>query len=520
MNTAELLASTARSMPARVAWIWEGRERTYGESDARANAFARALTARGLAVGERVAVLLDNCPEVLETMFGCWKAGLVVVPLNARFTAAEIAYHVADAGARALVVGASQAGLLAPRDATVPGVEYIFQLGGALAPGHVDWEHELARHGGEPYECAPVTADDVAWIAYTSGTTGRAKGAMLTHGVLVFEVLGMLADFFPLTPDHVGMHAAPLTHGSGHVSLVLIAKGCRQVILAPSGFEVERFLDQVERHRVNALFLVPTIIKLIVDHPRVHDYDLSSLRWVFYGGSPMYVEDLVRARHCLGNIFIQGFGQTESPMTGTYLPAAEHELEGPHAGRLQSCGRARTGIQVRILDPDDRPVASGTVGEICIRGGSVMRGYWQRPAETAEVLRNGWLHTGDLGYMDADGYVYILDRSKDMVISGGLNIYPREIEELLLAHPAVAEACAFGIPDPKWGEALIAHVVPRPGHAVDAAALIAWIATRAAPYKKPKQIHLVAELAKTTYGKIDKKAIRAPYWAGRSRQVG
>jgi len=520
MNAAELLGNTARSFPDRTAWIWDGGTRTYRETNARADAFAHALSARGLVPGDRVALLLDNCPEVLEAMFGCWKAGLVAVPLNARFTAAEVVYHVNDAGARALVVGALQAPLIAPVANELATVESFFQFGGAFEARHLDWETVLAAHGGVAFESVAVAADDLAWLAYTSGTTGRAKGAMLTHGVLVFEVLGMLADFFPLTPEHVGMHAAPLTHGSGHVGLVFTAKACTQVILAPSGFDVDRFFALVERHRVHALFLVPTIIKLIVEHPRLRDHDLSSLRWIFYGGSPMYVEDLAHAQHCLGDIFIQGFGQTESPMTGTYLPAAEHELDGPRAERLKSCGRARTGIEIRILDDADRTQPNGTVGEIGIRGGSVMRGYWQRPEETAETLRNGWLHTGDLGYMDDDGYVYILDRSKDMVISGGLNIYPREIEELLLTHPAVAEVCAFGIPDAKWGEALIAHIVPRADAVIDAATLIGWVGTRAAPYKKPKQIHIVAALAKTTYGKIDKKTIRAPYWAGRSRLVG
>lgn len=322
-------------------------------------------------------------------MLGCWKAGLVAVPLNARFTTAEVVYHVNDAGARALVVGALQAPTIVPVTAELASVETVFQFGGALEGQHLDWEATLAAHAGTAFESFAVAADDLAWLAYTSGTIGRAKGAMLNHGVLVFEVLGMLTDFFPLTPDHVGMHAAPLTRGSGHVSLVFTAKACTQGILAPSGFDVERFLALVERHRVNALFLVPTIIKLIVEHPRLREHDLSSLRWIFYGGSPMYVEDLARAQQCLGNILIQGFGQTESPMTGTYLPAAEHELDDPHAKRLQSCGRARTGVDIRILDEADRSVTPGTVGEIGICGGSVMRGYWQRPEETAETLRNG-----------------------------------------------------------------------------------------------------------------------------------
>lgn len=521
MNAGDLLTNTARSYPDRVAWIWDDGTRTYGETNARADAFAHALNAFGLQRGDRVGLLMENRPEVAEAMFGCWKAGLAAAPLNARFTPAEIEFHVDDAGPRVLVVGHELAATVEALLDRLPSVEQVIQVGGETCEGFHDWERTVAHHRPDgPFVAVAVETDELAWLAYTSGTTGRAKGAMLTHGVLVFEVLGMLADFFPLQLEHVGIHAAPLTHGSGHVALVFVTKGCSQVILSPHGFDVAKFLRLVEEHRVNALFLVPTMIKMIIDHPDVDTRDLSSLQWVFYGGSPMYVEDLRRAHQKLGNIFIQGFGQTESPMTGTVLPAGEHDPDGPLAHRLASCGRVRSGMQVRILDEDDQPVEDGTVGEICIRGGTVMKGYWRRPEETAETLRNGWLHTGDLGRMDEEGYVYILDRSKDMVISGGLNIYPREIEEVLLTHPDVREACVFGVPDEKWGEAVIAHVVVRSDAVLDESDLRGYLAERLAGFKKPKRYVFVDELAKTVYGKIDKKAIRAPYWEGHERLVG
>jgi acyl-CoA synthetase (AMP-forming)/AMP-acid ligase II len=524
VNAGELLANTARSYPDQLAWIWDDRTRTYRETDERADAFAHELVALGLDRGDRVALLLENRPEVMEAMFGAWKSAMAAVPLNARFTAAELDFHVNDAGARVLVVGEELAATVAAARDRLPSVEHVIQVDGEpVLDDFVSWDDVMAR-GRQPDRGAfdPVAVDDeeLAWLAYTSGTTGRPKGAMLTHGVLIFEVLGMLADFFPLETGDVGIHAAPLTHGSGHVGLVFVTKACSQVILSRHGFDVAGFLELVERHRVNALFLVPTMIKMIVDHPDVQRRDLSSLRWVFYGGSPMYVDDLRRARKTLGNVFIQGFGQTESPMTGTVLPAAEHDPDGPLAHRLASCGRARSGITVRILDGEDRPLPYGEVGEICIRGGTVMKGYWQRPEETAETLRNGWLHTGDLGRMDEHGYVYILDRSKDMVISGGLNIYPREIEEVLLTHPAISEACVFGAPDEKWGEALVAHLVPVAGQRLTTEAVTAFMAERVAGYKKPKRIVFVDELVKTPYGKVDKKAIRAPYWEGRDRLVG
>ncbi len=520
---AALLTNTARSFPERVAWFWDGRTRTYGESDRRADALAHALTARGIGRGERVAILMENRPEVVETMFGCWKAGLAVAPLNAKFTASEIVFHVGDAAARVVVVDRKRAEMVGSLRDRLPSVELVIEVGDRpedAGRGIVSWDRLLAEHDGTRFAEVDVERDDLAWLAYTSGTTGRPKGAMLTHGVLTFEVLGMLADFFPVGVDDVGMHAAPLTHGSGHVALVFVAAGCGQVLMPATGFDVAVFLELVERHRVAALFLVPTVIKLVAEHPDATRRDLSSLRWVFYGGSPMYVEDIRRAHGVLGRIFNQGFGQTESPMTGTILRAAEHDPDGPFAHRLASCGRARTGVQVRILDPHDRVLSAGGIGEVCLRGGSVMAGYWQRPQETAETLRGGWLHTGDLGRMDADGYVYILDRSKDMVISGGLNVYPREIEEVLLTHPDVSEACVFGVPDPTWGEAVTVHVVTRDGAQLSIPDLLAFAREHLAGYKLPKAVHVVDALAKTAYGKVDKKAIRAPYWQGRDRMVG
>jgi acyl-CoA synthetase (AMP-forming)/AMP-acid ligase II len=525
VNVAALLGNTARSFPDRVAWFWDGRTRTYGESDRRADALAHALTARGIGRGERVAILMENRPEVVETMFGCWKAGIAVAPLNAKFTAGEIVFHLADAGARVVVADRKLAAVVGALRDRVPTVELVIEVGDGpeetgTGEGFLSWARLQAGHDGTRFPEVDVDRDDLAWLAYTSGTTGRPKGAMLSHGVLTFEALGMLADFFPLGVHDVGMHAAPLTHGSGHVALVFVAAGCGQVLMPPTGFDAALFLELVERHRVAALFLVPTIIKLVVEHPDAARRDLSSLRWVFYGGSPMYVEDIRRAHGVLGRIFNQGFGQTESPMTGTILRADEHDPDGPFAHRLASCGRARTGVQIRILDPQDRVLPDGEIGEICIRGGSVMVGYWQRPEETAQTLRGGWLHTGDLGRMDSDGYVYILDRSKDMVISGGLNVYPREVEEVLLTHPDVGEACVFGVPDPTWGEAVTAHVVARDGAELSVPELIAFAREQLAGYKLPKAVQVVEALVKTAYGKVDKKAIRAPYWQGRDRMVG
>jgi acyl-CoA synthetase (AMP-forming)/AMP-acid ligase II len=518
MNIGDTLTNTARSYPDRIGFIWDGRDRTYAESNRRADALAYALADLGVGRGDRVALSLSNCPEIMEAMFAAWKLGAAVVPLNARFTADEIEYHVNDPRAKAMIVGAENAETVLDMRDRLPTVDHVLEAGGK-ALGGLALEDLIEAFSGKPFTAVDVEPDELAWLAYTSGTTGRPKGAMLTHEVLVFESLAALADSMRLEVEDVGMHAAPLTHGSGHNALVFTMKGCSQVIHQPWGFDVDLFLEQVPKYGVNALFMVPTMIKMVIDHPQAAETDLSSLRFVIYGGAPMYVEDLRKALSLFGNVFVQLFGQTESPMTGTILRAQEHVLDGPLARRLGSCGRPRAGVQIRIVDEHDRAVAPGETGEICIRGGSVMKGYWERPEETAETLRGGWLHTGDIGKMDDDGYVYILDRTKDMVISGGLNIYPREIEEVLLAHPAVSEACVFGVPDDKWGEALKAHIVLADGDSPSEGDIIRFVGERLAGYKKPKSVEFVAALPKTSYGKLDKRAVRAPYWAGQARMV-
>src|SRR5581483_4749684 len=365
---------------------------------------------------------MQNCPEVMESFFAILKAGASVVPLNPRFTGDEVEYHVGDSRARFLIVDEAGAALVAERRSRLKTVEQVVQFGGPMCVEHFDFDELIAASEGQHFQAVDVDDDELAWLAYTGGTTGRSKGAMLTHGVLVFESLCALADTMRLEVEDVGMHAAPLTHGSGHNALAFTMKGCTQVILSKAGFDVEKFLEWVPRYQVNALFMVPTMIKMVIDHPRAREADLSSLKWVVYGGAPMYAEDLKRALDLMGPVLVQIFGQTESPMTGTMLRAEEHMVDGPLAHLLTSCGRARSGVQVRILDENDEPLPPGGIGEICIRGASVMPGYWDRPDANADTLRNGWLHTGDIGKMDELGYVYILDRTRDMVISGGLNI--------------------------------------------------------------------------------------------------
>jgi long-chain acyl-CoA synthetase len=526
MNLGEILADAARHHPDRAAIVWhDGKERrSYREVDDRASALSAGLVEElKVQPGDRVAVMMSNSPELLETLFAVWKAGATISPLNARLTREEIQYQVTDCEAKVFIVGSEfTETALGLRDEL--GVETFVLQSEAQGPdpdlsadGLVGLGALRDRHAGERPPDPGTVDSDVAWLAYTSGTTGQPKGAMLSHGCLTFVAVSWLADLQRLEPEDVGLVAAPLTHGAGIMALCFVMKAATQVLA--HGFDPANILTTIAEQKVTHTWMVPTQIRMILDSPALPSADISKLKTIVYGGAPMYVEDLKEAIRRIGPIFVQLFAQTESPMTGTYMRAQDHILEGPGSERLASCGHARSGMEVAILDEEDRRLPLGETGEICIKGPALMNGYWNRPDASAETLRSGWLHTGDIGRMDEAGYVFILDRTKDMVISGGLNVYPREIEEVLLRHPAISAAAVIGVPDPKWGEAVKAVVVADGDGGLSEADVIAFAAEHLAGYKKPKSVDFVADLPKTTYGKIDKKALRAPFWAGRDRMV-
>jgi acyl-CoA synthetase (AMP-forming)/AMP-acid ligase II len=509
MNVGRFLANAAERDSAKAGFVWGDDVVSYREANARSDSLAAALRRFGLGRGERVGVLMPNCPQLLESMFATWKAGGCVVPLNARFQREELVYHLADPRARAVIFSEEYRETVAAVRDRVPTVERFICVGEPL-PGQLAYD-ELVTEDPGPAGDTGAADDDLAWLFYTSGTTGRPKGAMLTHGVLTFVSVSWVADLMPLQQEDVGLHAAPLTHGAGFHALALTMKGATQVLLRPPHFDPENFCATVERHRVTNAWLVPTQIKMLLNYQELGKWDLSSLRWIVYGGSPMYVEDLKEALRRIGPVFVQIFGQGETPMTATYLRREDHVLMGAAAARLASCGRARSGLEVRVLDERDRELPRGQGGQICVRGASVMKGYWERPEATAETLRGGWLHTGDVGYMDHQGYVYILDRTKDMIISGGANVYPREVEEVLIQHPAVSEACVVGVPHEIWGEAVKALVVLRPGEAVTGEELTRFVGERLADYKKPKSVEFTGELPKNAYGKVLRRDLKARY---------
>ncbi|HEX7638192.1 MAG TPA: AMP-binding protein, partial [Burkholderiaceae bacterium] len=382
-------------------------------------------------------------------------------------------------------------------------------------PGREDWESLVAAHRDAPAGEAAVAADDPLWFFYTSGTTGRPKAGMLTHGQMAFVVTNHLADLIPGTTERdVSIAVAPLSHGAGIHALLNVARGAATVLPASDKLDPAVFWALVERHRVTNLFTVPTIVKMLVEHPAVERHDHSSLRYVIYAGAPMYRADQQRALRTLGPVLVQYFGLGEVTGCITVLPPSMHSADddSPDA-HVGSCGRPRTGMEVAILDADGRPLPAGEVGEICCRGPGVFLGYHDDPEATARALRGGWFHTGDLGRLDGRGLLYITGRESDMYISGGSNVYPREVEEVLLTHPAVAEVAVLGVPDPTWGEVGVAVVVARAGQACDEAALLAHLDGRCAKYRWPRRFVFWDALPRSGYGKVVKKDIRERLFA-------
>lgn len=494
MNVADLLGLSATCFPTRPAVTWRGTTIDYRELDLRAGRFARWLTEAGSAPDGRVVLFLDNCPELLVALFGTFRAGATVVPCNSRLTAEELGFIVADCAVGVVLTDPAHEAVA--RAAAEPTGARVLVTGGELA--------EILTTG------APTTVVDrdpeaTAWIFYTSGTTGRPKGAMLSHAVLNYVTVSWLADLTPLDETDVTLHAAPLSHGAGFHALAATARAAHQLIPDTVSFDPAAILELVRSAGVTNTWLVPTQIVMLTEAAG-GPVELPTLRYVVYGGAPITPAAMTRALDTFGPVFVQLFGQGETPMTATVLRRQDHVPE-----LLGSAGRPRPGIQVRIVGPGGAPLPPGEVGELVVRGPSVMTGYWNRPDATAETIVDGWLHTGDLGRMTADGVVFLLDRSKDMIISGGSNVYAVEVEQALSTHPAVGELAVVGVPDDLWGELVVAVVVPAAGadRSTVAAELDRHARAQLAGYKVPRRYELVDALPRNAYGKVLKRELRA-----------
>jgi acyl-CoA synthetase (AMP-forming)/AMP-acid ligase II len=469
----------------------------------RAAAAAGGLCERfGLSPGDRVAIVMRNRPEYLEALFVVWHAGLVAVPVNARLHRDEIAYILDHSESSIVVTDDEHA------DDVTSLIGIVTSLKGVIvAPGD-DW-HRLTS--SPPMALVDRAPTDAAWLFYTSGTTGRPKGATLTHRNLLMASLSYFADIDPVSPGDCILHAAPLSHGSGLYGLPHIARGAVSVIPHSGGVDGEEIAALLARWPGMSFFAAPTMVKRLASDPAIATADLSHLKTIIYGGAPMYLADLEDALAVFGPRLAQIYGQGETPMTITALSKPDHaDRENPRwLNRMQSVGTVRTDVEVRIVDGDDRSLPAGEIGEIVVRGDVVMAGYWKNPDATAESLRGGWLHTGDVGSFDSDGYLTLRDRSKDLIISGGMNIYPREVEEALLCHAGVRAVSVIGRPDAEWGESVVAFVVaddaavPPSTDELDRVCLDAI-----ARYKRPKEYRFVDSLPTNNYGKVLKRELR------------
>jgi long-chain acyl-CoA synthetase len=496
MNIALWLARSALSHPAMPAAALGSRlTATFGELGARAAKLAGALRERfGLAAGDRVAIVAKNAPAYLELMYGIWHAGLAAVPANAKLHGTELSYILQHSGARVCFVSPGLENEIAPHAPS--SLERLIVIGSR--------EYE-ALFANDPIEVAARDGGDLAWLFYTSGTTGKPKGAMLTHRNLAQATYAYLSEVDPTAPGDALVHAAPISHGSGLYMMAHVARLGVQIIPESGAFEPDEIFGLFERWPRASMFAAPTMLKRLVESSA--DCKSDNIRTLIWGGAPMYVEDALAALDRFGPRLAQIYGQGEAPMTISTLSKQDIAArEHPRwRERLGSAGKPYACVDVVVADADDRPVPPGETGEILVRGDVVMPGYWMNEEATASTIRGGWLHTGDVGAFDEEGYLHLKDRSKDLIISGGSNIYPREVEEVLLMHPGVREVSVIGRADREWGEAVIAYVV---GEAA-CEELDSLCLDRIARFKRPKDYVFVPALPKNNYGKILKTELRA-----------
>ena len=511
---ADMVRYHASVRPGSIATVFGGRETTFGELDRRASQVANGLASEGLKQEARVAVLDKNSDLFFEIMFGAAKARDVLVAVNWRLSPGEAAYVIRDAAAEILFVGQE----------FIPAIRQVLgELGGvrkiiALSGDHQDWEsYESWRNrqtAAEPV--IRIAGDDVVLQMYTSGTTGHPKGALLTNDNILELIPIFVREWSRWSDEDVNLVCMPVYHigGSGYACSGFYV-GARTIILrevAPDGI-----LRAIEEHRVTRSFFVPAVLLFMLEAAGINETDFSSLHLIVYGASPIPIDLLTRAMNTFKCRFAQVYGMTETSGAVTWLPPEDHV---PGSARMRSCGKPHNAVEIRIVDSLGRDVPTGEVGEVICRSSQVMKGYWNLPGETAAAVRDGWFHSGDAGYLDEDGYLYIHDRIKDMIISGGENIYPAEVESVLFSHPAVADVAVIGVPDERWGESVKAIVVKTAGAEATGDELIEFARERIAHYKAPKTIDFVDALPRNPSGKILKRQLRSRYWEGRERQVG
>src|SRR6266568_1691985 len=520
MNIAQGLAHAKKVYGNRQAVVCGDTHYTWIDFDQRTDALARGLASFGVQRGDRVAVLMLNCHRYLELYYACARMGAVIVPLNIRLARPEIVFILNDSESKALVVDKTFAPYTTGRD-TFPTVQSLIFAGDETPAGMTNYEDVVSK-GAHMQESVDqqMEDDDLSGLYYTGGTTGRAKGVMLSHKNVVSNAIHVILATGYSDRD-VYLHAAPMFHLADIAStFALTMLGARHVFIPM--FNPVHVLEAIQNEKITRTLLVPTMVNVVLNHPDVDKYDISSLHSLIYGASPMPVELLKKGLQKWGKVFRQGYGMNETAPLLTMLDTLDHITDGTpeQVRRLTSCGKEVLGVEVRVVNAEGEDVQPGEIGEIIARGPNIMLGYWHLPEATAAAIVDGWMHTGDLATVDEENYIYIVDRAKDMIISGGENIYSVEVENALYTHPAVLEVAVIGIPDETWGEIVHAVVVCKPGMQVTSDDLIEHSRTLIAGYKVPRSVEFSQDaLPKSGAGKILKRDLRDKYWKGKSRNV-
>ncbi|HSB10859.1 MAG TPA: long-chain-fatty-acid--CoA ligase [Blastocatellia bacterium] len=517
MSIVEGLKKSTAETPEKPACICGGTRLTFRQVDERITRLSSSLSKLGVGRGDRVAILSLNCHRFFELYYAVPQLGSIVVPINFRLQPQEIKYIVDHSGSRVVAVDPALVHLIETVRPALNGVEHFILMGDERRDGYIASEELASTASG--FEPPVVNDDELLGLFYTSGTTGEPKGVMLTHK----NVLSNIAHsegVYKYLPSDIYLHAAPMFHlADGAAVFTHTARGATQAFIPR--FDAKLVLETVEHERVSLLLLVPTMINFLLQQPDLESYDLSSLRHVTYGASPIAPDLLRRAMSAFNCSFGQGYGLTEASPLLTVLTQEDHIITDEKSERrLASCGRPVEGVDVRVVREDGSDARPGDVGEIIARGPNIMAGYWKRPEDTEDVLRDGWLHTGDLATVDEDGYIYLVDRKKDMIVTGGENVYSTEVEAVLYAHPLVKEAAIIPVPDPDWGEAVHACVALRDGRSATADELVEFCRERLANYKVPRSIEFIdGELPKGGTGKILKKQLRERFWKDQTRRI-
>jgi acyl-CoA synthetase (AMP-forming)/AMP-acid ligase II len=516
----DVVREHAQTQGGIIAFTYGDEEISFAELDEGANRVANGLAALGVEPGERVAFLGKNHPFYFEALLGAARMGAVMTPVNWRLAPPEVAYILDNCGAQVVFVGEGFAEVLASIRADCPHIEQII---GIDAPDYPGTDYRIWRDGfsaTRPYH--RVRAEDDALQLYTSGTTGKPKGAVMTHGSILSSRDAAasgeeMRQWQEPIPGDVTLLAMPCFHISGTgTGIGTMVAGSNSIVIPE--YDPAKALDLIQNYNISKIFLVPAAIQILLNHPRVTETDFSRLKYITYGASPIPLELMREAMRVIGCGFVQMYGMTETSGTIVALDPEDHVPEG--SPRMRSVGKPLAGVELKIIDEAGNPVAAGAVGEIATRSSKNMRGYWNNADATAATIdADGWLRTGDAGYLDEDGYLYIHDRVKDMIISGGENVYPAEVENALYSHPKVADVAVIGIPDEKWGEAVKACVVVKPGEELTEAELIAHARQHIAGYKCPKSVDFIPALPRNPSGKILRRELRAPYWVGKDRAV-